>query len=784
VVLAPFVLAVASVPNVVLVTIDTLRGDRVGAYGYRAGETAAMDRLAREGVLVEDAVVQAPQTRPSHASIMTGRYPHEHGIRDNYSSPLSRTTPTLASVLRDHGWDTAAFIGAYPVARPSGLNRGFTVFDDPFGAGDATTRQARTERRAAEVVDHALAWLGQPRSKPFFLWVHLFDPHAPYEPPSPWRERFTKAPYDGEVAYSDAQLARLVGGLDAKGLRGRTLVIVTSDHGEGLGEHGEDEHMFFVYDSTLRIPLLLSWPGRLPAGARVRGQFRSVDLFATVLELVGVTAPPSSGVSRAAFLRPDGLIPDNESYAETLYPQIHFGYAPLRSLRTGGWKYIDAPRAELYRLLDDPGEVRNLAPERASVAGEMRGRLATHDRQAGVAPVQPALDPEAAARLAALGYVGGGPAAGGTVSGADPKDKIREVQSYQRDMRDAMRLYNERKVDAALRLFRRLAGFVDIPSFNVEYYFGRCLLEKRRFAEAIPHLKKAADMTPTRRTASGLAAAPVYAWLTQAYAGAGQDENALATLERGLTVAPANPELLRVKGSILLQRGDLAGARLALEKARGIDATDARLHVELANLHRNLGDPALALEEAKEALRLDPRSVEGHVARGLALGALRREEDAAAALQEALRLAPDDADALFYLGSIELRAGRAEPAVRLLSRLVEEAPDYPQARATLDLARGRVAPISPGSVHLRLLRVADRSQAEKIAVRLKAGESFAEVARAESADPSAAQGGDLGNVNPVDLAEPLRTAAAALAPGEVSPILETPAGFVLLERER
>jgi tetratricopeptide (TPR) repeat protein len=586
------------------------------------------------------------------------------------------------------------------------------------------------------------------------------------------------------VAYSDAQLGRLVGWLDTKGLRGRTLVIATSDHGEGLGEHGEDEHMFFVYDSTLRIPLLFSWPGRLPAGARVRGQFRSVDLFATVLELVGVTAPPSSGVSRAAFLRPDGLIPDNESYAETLYPQIHFGYAPLRALRTGGWKYIEAPRAELYRVPDDPGEVRNLAQERASVAGELRGRLATHDRQAGVAPVQPALDPEAAARLAALGYVGGGSAGGATVSGVDPKDKIGEVQAYQRDMRDAMRLYNARDVDGALRLFRRLAGFVDIPSFNVEYYFGRCLLEKRRFGEAIPHLKKAADMTPTRRTASGLAAAPVYAWLTQAYAGAGRVTEALTTLEQGLTVAPANPELLRVKGSILLQRGDLAGARLALEKARGIDATDARLHVELANLQRNLGDLALALEEAEEALRLDPKSVEGHVARGLVLGALRREEDAAAALQEALRLAPDDADALFYLGAVELRAGRAEAAVRLLSRLVEKAPDYPQARATLDLARGRVVPISPGSMHLRLLRVADRSQAEKIAVRLKAGESFAEVARAESADPSAAQGGDLGNVNPADLAEPLRTAAAALAPGEVSPILETPAGFVLLERER
>jgi tetratricopeptide (TPR) repeat protein len=516
----------------------------------------------------------------------------------------------------------------------------------------------------------------------------------------------------------------------------------------------------------------------------VRGQFRSVDLFATILELAGVTAPPTSGVSRAGFLRTEGRIPPNESYTETLYPQIHFGYAPLRALRAEGWKYIEAPSAELYRLPDDPGERRNLGPEQASVASAIRARLLTHDRQAGVAPVQPALDPDAAARLATLGYVGGGPAAVGTASGIDPKDKIREVQAYQRDMRDAMRLYNARDVDGALRLFRRLAGFADIPSFNVEYYLGRCLLENRRFVEAIPHLEQAAQMAPTRHTASGLAAAPIYAWLGQAYTGARQDAKALGALERGLAVAPENPELLRAKGSMLLRRGDLVGAGATLEKARGIDATDPRLHVELANLHRNLGDLPRALAEAEDALRLDPKLVEGHVARGLALGALRREQDAAAAFQAALRLAPADADALFYLGTVELRAGRAEAAVSLLSRLVQRAPDYPEARATLELARARVTPPPPGSVHLRLLRVADRSRAETIAARLKAGEPFAAVARAESADASAAQGGDLGDVRVEDLAGPLRSAAAALAPGEISSILSGPSGFVLLERER
>ncbi|HEX9188283.1 MAG TPA: sulfatase, partial [Vicinamibacteria bacterium] len=406
-------LAATSAPNVVLVTIDTLRADRVGAYGHAGGETPTIDRLALEGVLALDAVVQVPQTRPSHASIFTGRYPYEHGIRDNYSRPLPPGTPTMAAILRQRGWDTGAFIGAYPVSRPSGLDQGFAAYDDPFAAGDDTTRQARTERRAKEVVDRALEWLEKPRPGPFFAWVHLFDPHAPYEAPEPFRKRHAASPYDGEVAYADAQLSRIVGWLDARGLRGRTLLVVTSDHGEGLGDHGEEEHMLFVYDSTLRVPLVFSWPGRLPAGARVRGQFRSVDLLATILDLASVPAPPTSGTSRKAALREGGRIPANESYAESLYAQLHFGFAPLRALRGDGWKLIDVPRPELYRISEDPGEMRNLVDERASVATAMRANLRLLDRGRDSAPDLPPVDEAAAERLAALGYVGGGGASGG-----------------------------------------------------------------------------------------------------------------------------------------------------------------------------------------------------------------------------------------------------------------------------------------------------------------------------------------------------------------------------------
>jgi choline-sulfatase len=783
--LASLLLAVApaAAPNVVVVTIDTLRADHVGAYGDRDAHTPTLDRLAREGVLVEDAVVQVPQTRPSHTCIFTGRYPYEHGIRDNYSKPLAPGTPTMASLLRQHGWDTAGFIGAYPVSRPSGLDQGFSVFDDPFAAGDDTTSQARTERRAGEVVDHALAWLARPRKAPFFLWVHLFDPHAPYEPPEPWRRRFAARPYDGEIAYADSELGRLVAWLDGKGLREHTLLVVTSDHGEGLGEHGEDEHMFFVYDSTLHVPLVVSWPGHLPAAARVRGQFRSVDLLATVLDLAGLPPPATSGASRAAALRSGGTLPDNESYAESLYAQMHFGYAPVRALRGEGWKLIDVPRPELYRLADDPHETRNLVEERASVASAMRASLRRLDPRAGTAPELPAIDEAAAERLAALGYVGGGPAEEASASGIDLKDRIGQVQRYTRDMREGLRLYQDRDYGAAIRLLTRVAE-TSPPSFNVQYYLGRSLLDERRYSEAIPYLRKAAEMAPTRRTLSGLAAAPIYAWLVEAYAGAGQMKDAMATLAEALQVAPANAELLRAQGSLLARQGKLVEARAALEKARAQSGGEPRLHIELSNVYRNLGELPRARAEAEEAVRRDPKSPEAQVARGLALGALGREAEAAQAFREALRLSPSQPDALFYLGSVELRAGRPATALPILERLVSTAPDYPQGRQTLALARQMAAPPPAGSVALRVLRVADRAKAEALLERLAAGESFAALARADSIDESAPRGGDLGTLRIADLAEPLRSAAAALAPGQVSPVLSTESGFVLLKREK
>jgi tetratricopeptide (TPR) repeat protein len=627
-------------------------------------------------------------------------------------------------------------------------------------------------------VDAALAWLQAPRTSPLFAWVHVFDPHAPYEPPEPFASRFKGASYDGEVAYADSQVGRLLDWRNRSGQAARTLVVVTSDHGEGLGEHGEDEHQLFVYDTTLRVPLVLSWPGRLPAGRRVSGQFRSVDLLPTLLDLLGLPPAETSGASRATALLGEGIIPDNESYAESLFGQLHFGWAPLRALRGQGWKYIEAPRAELYHLAEDPGEGINRIEERGQVASAMSARLRGFDTT-GPPAASASLDPDAAERLAALGYVGGAFFTG-TPTGVDPKEMAREYQAFHRETARAAALFEKGDFAGVVNVLEPLAaprrtgagGRTQRQSFAVSFYLGRALLERRRFADAVEPLRGALHLSP--QTPS------LYVSLARAQAGAGRLGEALATVERGLELAPRHLGLLQMKGRVLLGRGAAAAALAVLEEARVIDPGNALLRVDLANALREAGRPQQALAEAEEAVRLEPRSPEAQVARGLCLGQLGRGE-AEAAFRAALAAAPNHPDALFFLAALAVQAGRPAEAVPLLEKVLAVAPGYPQARLLLE--RARAVPGPRGRIHLRLLRIAERARAEEALRRARAGEDFAALARELSHDVSAARGGDLGLVRVADLAPGLRAAAAALPPGGTSALLETPGGFVLLKRD-
>ena len=683
--LALLLLAVATTgsttPNVLLVTLDTLRADRLRAYGYRAVETPVTDRLAREGVLVEDATAQAPHTRASHASILTGLLPYEHGIRDNFSPPLDAEHPTLATLLQGEGYATAAFIGSFILDASSGLDRGFDHYDAPFSQpGTGAALYTRTERRAEDVVTSALDWLERHRSRPFFAWVHLFDPHSPYDPPPPFDERYRERRYDGEVAYVDAQLGRLIGFLDDTDQRGRTLVVVTADHGEGLGEHGEDEHLLFVYDSTLRVPLLFSWPGVLPQGVRLRGQFQSRDLLATVLDLTGHDAATASGVSRAEAVRRGTPIPANASYAENLYGSIHFGYAPLRALRTGDWKYVEAPRAELYDLREDPGETANLLGDRSRLADDLRAQLAAHDRDRAIPEASVPVDAGVDERLAALGYVGGRP--GESPSGIDPKDGIEELQAYRRDFQAALRFYRAGDLDSALLRLRRLAGG-ETRSFEVQYYLGSTLLQKRSFREAAAALEQAVDMQPRFVGA--------YVDLSHAYRELGQYQKVRDVLERGLRKDPRQGVLHGELGILLQGLGDLPGASAALERARSLDPGNARIRLALSGVYRDQGNTSGAVTEARRAAELEPGLGYGWHVLGRLLVATGAEDEARVAYRSALRLDEDDPEALLHLGRLYLSAGRADEALRLLERLATVSPRFPSGRDALEAARRAVA---------------------------------------------------------------------------------------------
>ena len=683
---------------------------------------------------MEDAVVQVPQTRPSHASIFTGRYPYEHKIRDNYSPPLDRKMPTLATLLKTRGYATAAFIGAYPVARTSGLDQGFDLYDDPFGAGEkATTRRAAQERSAEKVADAALAWLEKPRTRPFFAWVHFFDPHAPYEAPSPFGQRFAKSPYDGEIAYVD-YAARAAAGV------ARPLAAPRADPGAGhLRPRREPRRARRrrTHDlrlrRTLRVPLLASWPGRLPAGRASRGSFGASTSSPRLSSSLGLPAVPTSGASRSEALLKGSRIPDNESYAESLYGNLHHGWASLYSLRGEGFKFIEAPKPELYRLVDDPGETKNLVETRSAVASGMRAHLSVHRKAEGAADAPRARGSTRQHRAARGPRLRGRRTLHRKGDGRRSEGRDRRLPGLRAGHPGGPALLPRPQVRRGDPHLHRLSkatsregtDVVQRRSFLVEYNLGRCLLETERFLEAVPHLEAAVAMDA--------AYVPARIFLARALGGGQRPAEALAVVDEGLATAPDNPELLHAKGSLLLRKGDLAGARIALEAAKGRDPSLAALRVDLAYLYRSLGNLPLAAAEADEAVRLDPKAAAAHVERGLVLGAQGREEEAGREFKAALEASPDQPQALYYMAAIELRGGRAAKALPLLERLRKVAPGYPGLKEALAAAQyastsGASAPqasaTGPGAFRLRLLRVADRQRAQEVERRVRAGEDF------------------------------------------------------------
>ena len=407
--------------GVVIVSLDTTRADRLPAYGFASVSTPTLDRLAREGVVFEDAESVAPLTLTAHTSLFTGLSPQHHGVRDNADAPLDRSTPVLAEVLRQRGFQTAAFVGSFVLARDRGLARGFDLYRDVEGTDAHGERRRR--RPANEVVDEAVAWIDGLKSPRFCLWIHLYDAHAPQALPLAFRRAYGDR-YEGALAYMDSQLARVIDALARGRLLKTTTIVVVGDHGESLGEHGEQEHGIFLYEGALHVPFILRTPGVAPR--RLEGLVSLIDVMPTVLDLLGVEGPQSiDGDSLVPVLRgaPEH---DRVIYAESMYAK-RFGWSPLRMVRAGSLKYIEAPRPELYDLASDPFEERNLFAQRPAAIAALRAELRKLGSERTFARRDsPALRPEQFQMLSSLGYVSGGPSADAPTpnTGLDPKDYI------------------------------------------------------------------------------------------------------------------------------------------------------------------------------------------------------------------------------------------------------------------------------------------------------------------------------------------------------------------------
>jgi arylsulfatase A-like enzyme/Tfp pilus assembly protein PilF len=674
--------------NLLVVTLDTTRADRLGAYGYADAETPAFDRLAREGVLFEQAVSVAPLTLPAHASMFTGKFPPEHGIRDNGGFFLGQEQETLAEILKSRGYRTGGFVSAFVLDGKWGINQGFDTYFDEFDlSGTKAVSLGSIQRPANEVVDRVLPWIREAKAQPFFAWVHLYDAHTPYRPPEPFATQYRDRPYNGEIAFADSQLGRILSELDALQLTDRTVIMVLGDHGESLGDHGEAAHGFFIYNSVTHVPFAIRAPFSSTRGRRVADPVRSVDVLPTALDLLGVAVPAGiSGVSVTPLMTgtPElGL----DAYSEAMYPLHHYGWSDLRALRSGRYKVIDAPRPELYDLDRDPREQENLYESRRQLGDRLIAQLRTMEsafQKTEAAMPAGDVDPEARERLAALGYVGSFVA-----SAADPR-------SDRADPKDKIELFN--KLGTATELARG-GGPDGKPPFDeiiaiveeviredpnvVDAWFmlGTQHLSKGVFDKAVQYFKRTLELKPDYDLA-------VFN-LAQAYRRLGDDDAALAGFEHYLTLDPKDAYVHYQMGEIWMDRGDSRKAEQLFQRALEIDPKVAAAKNALGVLALNRGDAATAERLIREAIGIKPDVRLAHFNLGVLAegrGDLRAAERE---YYEELKLHPTSYKAAFNMSRLYEQVGDREGQIGALKQSVASHPQFAEgyiflAKAYLD----------------------------------------------------------------------------------------------------
>jgi choline-sulfatase len=620
--------SLAAPSSVILITLDTTRADRMGFLGSKRGLTPNLDALARQSVVFSHAYSQVPLTTPSHATILTGTYPQFNHLQD-MGNPLDKDLPYLPDILRQRGYHTAAFVGSQILdpksAAAPGFDRGFEVYDAGFHSrSPGEDRYKSVERRATVVVAHAIEWLGQrQRSAPFFLWVHLYDPHDPYDPPPPFKSKYRALPYDGEIAYTDFAVGKLLAALHAHGLYDSSVIAVAADHGEAFGEHGEQTHGLFLYDETIHVPLLLKLAGGTAAPLVIDTRVGLVDLAPTILQAVGM-APPGTmqGASLMELMKPgSGRGADRPAYAETDYPFRAFGWSPLQAWRAGKYLYVQAPERELYDQMADPGALRNLAGKSTAVAETLASQLDEfHRKTSSAAPGQSGITPDQAEKLQALGYITSNFSKSGASdmpAGPDPKGKVRISNLLHQAL---------------------------------------LAMEDDRYKEAIPQLKEVLKDQPS----AGLANLE----LGRAYNGLGSYAEALPWLRKAVELMPESGRANYELGAALAETGDWEGAatQLQVAVAHAPDSDDMQFYLGMA--YDELGRTEEAATALQHALQINPNHYRANLLLGRILGMQDLPKEALPYLQKAVKLQPKSPDAHKFLGNVYTELGQEDEARR------------------------------------------------------------------------------------------------------------------------
>jgi arylsulfatase A-like enzyme/Tfp pilus assembly protein PilF len=654
-------------PNILIITVDTLRADRVGCYGYTGGLTPNVDELAKDGIVFERAVAQVPLTWPSHAAIFTGTYPFHNGVQDFTGQPLSDHFRTLAESLKDHGYATGAVVSSFVLDRSWGLARGFESYDDAFAGQEFLQKNlGLVERRAEDSVNHAVGWLEAHSNQPFFLWLHLYDPHSPYNPPEPFRTQYAKQPYEGEISYADNQLGRLFAWLKQapNGLYDNTLIIFLSDHGESLGEHGEKEHGFFVYDSTVHVPLVLKPVKNSSLGVqRVSDAVETIQVGPTVLELAGVEDPIQKQFQAASLVplingKPHA--PQRPAYSETFYPANSFGWSALRSVQTSKYHFIEAPKQELYDHEADPSENNNLAPKNTSVAASLRASL---DQLLSAYPAPAASSsttatPEVLEKLRSLGYVAYRAPASANSKLADPKDKLPVFQDVLR----ATDLIQSGNFAAA----RSLLSSVQQKEPNlylIPFLLGEAASHEAQWKEAEKQFGRAAALNPGFDQARmGLARAlglqgktaqardlirtllstnpqNFRAWFLLAEIEAKDDpRSSRESLDKVIVIQPNFAPAYRDRGLLSLREQSYASGAEDLSRAVDMGMWDLTTYNSLGICYSRLNRLDDAVKSYRRAIAADPTYAQAHLNLGFAYERANQPELSKKEYAEACRL--------------------------------------------------------------------------------------------------------------------------------------------------